>query len=545
MKSIGILLFLSTLRLAPGLAQSGHETMPSSILPDQAWWNVIRYSITIRPDYLAKMLTGSNTIEFRALEPGKDMSLDLLAPMSIRTVTSDGKPLSVDQRADSWRIHFPRVIRQGELVSIDVAFEGRPKETLHAPWEGGWVWARDSLGRPWMSLADESPGAALWLPCKNAGYDEPDSGVILSITVPDTLAGVGNGRLVRKVAEPGGLTTWVWSVTNPINNYDICPYIGKYVTWHHDYSGLKGNLDCDYWVLDYNREKAERHFRDVDTLLNCFEYWMGPYPFYEDSYKVVEAPHPGMEHQSGIAYGNGFEDGYRGKNLSGTPWGLRWDFILVHESGHEWFGNSISANSWQHDWIHEGFTKYLETLYTTWLFGTEAGNEYTLGIWKRIKNDQPIIASGSSDQYNKGSAMLHMIRQIVGDSLFRVCLHNLNKEFYHSTVSTHQILASLSRTTGRDLSKIFAQYLTTTKVPELQYRISADTLAYRWANCVPGFDMPVKIRIADDPAFFLKPTTAWQRHHLPKRNAVHADSAASPPILQIDSNFYVTGKQGE
>ncbi|HTJ11295.1 MAG TPA: M1 family metallopeptidase [Dinghuibacter sp.] len=508
-------------------AQPGREKMPASTLPEQAWWNVLHYSISIRPDFPTHTLTGTNTIAFRAVKPGQTLLLDLLAPMTISSVSWQGKRLSVSQKPDGYLVGFPRTIAAGERVTIAVAFKGHPKEAVNPPWDGGWIWSKDSLGRPWVSLACESPGGMLWLPCKNASYDEPDSGMTLSITVPDTLVGVGNGRLIGRRPGPPGWTTWDWKVANPINNYDICPYIGKYVTWHHDYPGLAGRLDCDYWVIDYHREKAERHLRQVDTLLACFEYWMGPYPFYGDGYKIVESPMAGMEHQSAIAYGNGFEDGYRGKNLSGTPWGLKWDFILVHESGHEWFGNSISANSWRDGWIHEGFTKYLETLYTTWIFGTGAGNDYTLGIWKRIKNDAPIIGSGSTDEYNKGCAMLHMIRQIVGDTAFRKCLHDLNTRFYHSTVNTEEVLSCINRSTGRDFSRVFAQYLTTARVPVLEYRFDGDSLAYRWANCVPGFDMPVKVWLRGE-RFFISPGTRW-------RKIFCTDSA-----LRVDRNFYVT-----
>jgi len=525
------LIILCSIMVQTAGAQPGRENIPDFTQPEQAWWNLLHYSITIRPDYTTRTLTGTNAIEFRAVRPGQTLLLDLSAPMIVTSASWHGQRLALTQKPDGWLLRFPREIAAGGLVTIDVAFEGHPIEAVHPPWDGGWIWAKDSLGRPWMSLACESPGGMLWLPCKNAAYDEPDSGVTLSITVPDTLVGVGNGRLIGRRAGPAGWTTWDWAVTNPINNYDICPYIGKYVTWHHDYPGLKGNLDCDYWVIDYNRKKAAQHLQDVDTLMGCFEYWMGPYPFYSDSYKVVESPMAGMEHQSAIAYGNGFEDGYRGKNLSGTPWGLKWDFILVHESGHEWFGNSITANSWHHGWVHEGFTKYLETLYTTWLFGTEAGDDYTLGIWKRIKNDAPIIGSGTSDAYNKGCAMLHMIRQIVGDTAFRKCLHDLNTRFYHSTVNTEDVLSCVNQSTGRDFSRVFAQYLTTTRVPVLEYRFDGDSLAYRWTNCVTGFDLPVKISSLGDAAFFITPGTQWSKVRCAGRK------------LKVDRNFYVTAKE--
>jgi aminopeptidase N len=431
-------------------------------------------------------------------------------------------------------VKFPATIQANEEQMIIVHFNGHPKEAIKPPWDAGWIFAKDKKGRPWMSLACEGTGAAIWLPCKNTLYDEPDNGVAINITVPDTLVGVANGRLIKTTRNEKGTTTYHWVVKNPINGYDICPYIGKYVSWHHNYPGLKSKLDCDYWVLDYNLAKSKTHFAQIDTFLHCFEEWLGPYPFYEDSYKVVESPMLGMEHQSGIAYGNDFQNGYIKGNLSGTSWGLNWDFILVHESGHEWFGNSVTAASGADSWIHEGFTKYLETIYTEYLNGKEAGNEYTRGIWKRIKNDAPIIGSGSSDEYNKGCALLHMIRQIVGDSLFKRALHDLQRTFYHQTITTDQVLRCMSSSCKMDLSRLFAQYLRTVQVPELQYFFSNKTLHYQWMNCVEGFDMPVRVSLKGKTGFFITPGTQWKQR---------AIAGSSDEELTIDGNFYVGSRK--
>jgi aminopeptidase N len=254
-------------------------------------------------------------------------------------------------------------------------------------------------------------------------------------------------------------------------------------------------LRSEYWVLDYNLAVAKRQFKQVDTILTCFEHWMGPYPFYEDSYKVVEAPHPGMEHQSAIAYGNGFVNGLNGHDLSGTGWGLKWDFILVHETAHEWFGNSITAKGDGDSWIHEAFAKYAETLYATSVSGKAAGDNYAIGIRKRIKNDEPILSGDTQDKYNKGSAMLHMIRQILGDEAFRALLRGLNRRFYHQTVSTAELTAFCSRFSGNDLSKIFDQYLTTTQIPVFEYAVHGGVLRYRWTNCVKGFELPPPVTV--------------------------------------------------
>ena len=423
-------------------AQRNKENIPTNIRQEQKWWNLLNYAIAITPDYEKKSIAGTNSITFFALETSKVMQVDLQEPMQITGIRWKNKNLLVKQSdKNTYLITFPIAIKSGETQTITIEFRGHPKEALNPPFDNGWIWSNDEKTRPWISVACEGSGASIWLPCKDVLYDEPDDGISFSITVPDTLVAVSNGRLKNKPISKKGMTTYTWKVVNPINNYNIIPYIGKYVSWHENYAGLKEKLDCDFWVLDYNLNKAKIHFKQTDTMLNAFEYWLGPYPFYEDSYKLVEAPMPGMEHQSAVAYGNGFQNGYRGKDfISGSGWGLRWDFMLVHESGHEWFGNSITCSGDGDSWIHEGFTKYLETLYTSYVFGTEAGNDYAIGTWKRIKNDEPILGTNTSDKYYKGSAMLHMIRQIIGDSLFRGLLIGLNKEFYHQTVNTTQIL---------------------------------------------------------------------------------------------------------
>jgi aminopeptidase N len=293
---------------------------------------------------------------------------------------------------------------------------------------------------------------------------------------------------------------------------------------------LTNQLDLDFWVLDYNLGIAKQHFNQTDTILNAFEHWLGPYPFPQDGYKLVEAPMPGMEHQSAIAYGNGFQNGYRGKDfISGTSWGMKWDFMLVHESGHEWFGNSITSSSHDDTWIHEGFTKYLETLYTDFVFGREAGNEYTIGTWKRIKNDEPILGTNTSDKYYKGSAMLHTIRQVLGDTVFREWLIGLNKKFYHQTINTKQVLDFLNLLTKKDFSKVFEQYLTTTRVPVLQYYFQSEKIYFRWTNCVEGFAMPVKVSIRDNFFQILNPTVMWQNI---------STLEGTSETLSVDKNFY-------
>ena len=513
--------------------QGNKETAPGSIRQEQKWWNLLYYKIDITPDYGRKYITGTNSITFSALQSDTILQIDLQDPMRITSVRWKDKSLVFKHnKEDTYLVIFPTVIKAGEKQTISIHFEGEPKESLKPPYDNGWIWAKDLNGRPFISVACEGSGASIWLPCKDVLYDEPDNGVSFSITVPDTLTAVANGRLKKKITSKQGTTTFTWKVVNPINNYEIIPYIGKYVSWHENYAGLKGKLDCDYWVLDYNLTKAKSHFKQTDTMLRAFEYWVGPYPFYEDSYKLVEAPMSGMEHQSALAYGNGFQNGLRGKDIiSGSGWGLKFDFVLVHESGHEWFGNSITASTSGDSWIHEGFTKYLETLYTSYVFGIEAGNDYVVGTWKRIKNDEPVLGTNTSDQYYKGSAMLHMIRQIIGDTLFKEVLTGLSKEFYHQTVNTNEILNFFNRYTKKDFTKIFDQYLKTIQIPTLSYSFQDSILKYRWENCIKDFSMPVRITFDGKNYQFIFPSTQWQTSKV---------STTSSKGFYVDRNFYIT-----
>ena len=398
-----------------------------------------------------------------------------------------------------------------------------------------------------MTVACQGLGASVWYPCKDHQSDEPDNGATLRITVADSLVAVGNGRLQGKTANGDGTTTWAWSVTSPINNYNIIPYIGKYVTWHEDFTGEKGHLDCDYWVLDYNLEKSKKQFgRDVKDMLKCFEHWFGPYPFYEDSYKLVESSHLGMEHQSATAYGNRYMNGYLGMDLSGSGWGKKWDYIIIHESGHEWFANSITTNDIADMWVHEGFTDYSEPLFVECQFGKQAGDEYTQGLRRNIQNNEPVIGpygvnkEGSGDMYAKGANLLHTIRQLIDDDeKFRNILRGLNKDFYHKTVDSKDVEKYISQKSGKDLSKIFDQYLRTIKIPELEYQLSEGKSAgsfevkYKWNNTVPGFDMPVRLWV-DNKAVWINPSSQFKSMTI---------QGTTPKDLPVDKNFYITLKK--
>ena len=518
------------------------DSLRGSLNPERSY-NVLRYDISIKPDYESRSLAGKNTISY--LDSGLTyMQIDLQEPLEIDSIIQNEHRLFFKREGNVFHVYVgDSANRRPPCPScrreITIYYHGNPHIAARPPWDGGWVFTEDSLGRPWMSVACEGAGASIWYPCKDYLGDEPDSGASLSITVPDSLVAIGNGRLKEKIQNGDGNSTWKWVVENPINNYDIIPYIGKYSGWHAGYAGEKGILDCDFHVLDYHLEAAKKHFTVVDSMLRCFEFWFGPYPFYEDGYKLVEAPYLGMEHQSNIAYGNHFLQGYAGRDLSGTGWGMKWDFIVVHESGHEWFGNNITCKDIADEWIHESFTNYSETLYTEYYFGKEAGNEYNIGIRKNIENKFPIIQyygvnhpPQGTDEYYKGSNMIQTIRRIIdNDDLFREILRGLNQAFYHKTVTADDIEKYINQASGRDFTPVFNQYLRSVQIPEFEYRQTKKQLRYRWTHCNPDFNMFLKV--SGNGSFWLNPTTKWQTLKFNSRENIP---------LRVDPDFYITVK---
>ena len=530
------------------------DTLRGSITPERAWWNVVSYNIYVAPDYKKKSIKGWNQISFDINSDGrnKKMQIDLQQPMAIDSIIFNNKKITAFKRDGNIYIidfgDFNFVAAKTALQrkvpvtlhSIKIYFQGKPREAVYPPWDGGWIWGKDDKGRPWMTVACQGLGASVWYPCKDHQSDEPDQGALIQIKVPDTLVAVANGRLYSKDDQQDGTMLYTWQVKNPINNYNIVPYIGKYVHFSDSYIGeTEKNLSLDFWVLDYYLAKAKKQFsRDVKPMLKAFEYWFGPYPFYEDGYKLVESSHLGMEHQSATAYGNHYQNGYLGGDLSGTGWGLKWDYIIIHESGHEWFANNITTNDIADMWIHEGFTMYSEALFVEYQYGKKAADEYVQGIRNNISNDKPLIGpynvnqEGSGDMYNKGANLLHTIRQVIdNDSVFRNILRGLNKDYYHRTVDSKEVEAYFSKKSGKDLSKIFDQYLRTIKIPVLECKETGGNLSYRWSNCITGFNMPVQLK---NGGLWLSPSTEWKK--IPLTAALKENS------LEINKNFYVTLK---
>lgn len=498
------------------------DTLRGSITPERAWWNLQHYDIQVRPNLVDKTIEGSVKIQFKIIKQGKRMQIDLQQPLMIDSVFYIGKKrqaLNFTRQANVAMINMPLSMKANTEGLVQIYYHGVPREAIRAPWDGGISWTKDELGNPFVATSCQGLGASVWWPCKDHQYDEPEKGVTISVRVPDSLMNVSNGRLINTIQHGDATKTWVWQVKEPINNYSVSMNIGKYIHIKDEFEGEAGKLSLNYYVLPQNKEGAERQFAQVKPMLKCFEYWFGKYPFYQDGFKLVEVPYLGMEHQSNVAYGNKYMNGYLGRDLSGTGWGLKWDFIIVHESGHEWFGNNITSKDIADMWIHEGFTNYSETLFTEWLSGKEAGSAYNKGARKNIRNDKPILGTynvhntGSGDMYPKASAMLHSIRMSMNnDEKFRQMLRHLNKKFYHQIVTTSMIEKEISIYAGYSVKGIFTQYLTTTQIPSFDYISSMDgkTLKYRYSNAVNDFYLPLQIKVGKEILVLKPKVNQWQ-----------------------------------
>lgn len=510
------------------------DSLRGSITPERAWWDLTYYHLSVNVNLTDSSFSGSNLIGYRVVEAKSLMQIDLQPPMQIDQITQNGKELSFEREGNAWFVTMSEQQESGQVNYLNVVFSGKPQVSIRPPWQGGVSWKRDKNGNPFIATANQGDGASLWWPCKDHPADEPDS-MLISITVPDPLMNVSNGRLRKLDHHPDGTNTSHWFVSNPINNYGVNINIGDYVHFHEIFKGEKGDLDCDYWVLSYNEEKAREHFKQAPLMLKAFEHWFGPYPFYEDSYKLVEVSYPGMEHQSSVTYGNGYRNGYGGNDVSSTGYGLKFDFILVHESGHEWFANNITGWDEADMWIHESFIAYSENLFVDYYWGKEASAAYCRGTRLNLSNDRPIVGiygvnyPGSGDMYSKGANMLHTLRQLIDDDeKWRQILRGLNKDFYHQTVKTEQILDYLKEKSGLDLDRFFDQYLRDTRIPTFEYALVSGVMRYRWANCVKGFNMKLRVKI-NGQIHWLEPNQRWQI--LKKDDPINQ--------VEVDEDFYV------
>ena len=518
---------------------SRKDSLRGQLTPLRTCYDVTYYHLDVDINIPKRSIAGSNLIKFKTIQDFNRIQIDLFDNMAIDKILYRGKQLKYTREFNAVFIDFPTHVKANTLDSILVYFSGTPHQANRAPWDGGFDWKKDSNNKPWVASANQGIGASLWWPNKDHQSDEPDS-VLISVTVPKELMNVSNGRL-RNVENIGKKKTkFNWFVSNPINNYNIAINIGDYVHFQDSFNGEKGKLDIDYYVLRENIERAKPHFEaNVKPMLKAFEYWFGPYPFYEDSFKLIETSHLGMEHQSGIAYGNRFLNGYLGRDGSGTGWGLKWDFIIIHEAGHEWFGNNITASDIADMWIHESFTNYSEALYIDYYFGKKAGQEYIHGNRRAIQNKTPIQGQyhvnneGSGDMYNKGGVLHNMIRTIIADDdKWRSILRGLNAKFYHQQVDYDDIVNFINQESGLNFNSIFEQYVKTTLIPVLCISETKDgKVQAKWKNTVENFEMPVYIGTADNNLKAINITNNDQTlniHNLTKEN------------IKIDTfNYYI------
>lgn len=456
--------------------------------------DLLSYQLRVRVDPAARRISGTNRIRFRMLEAGDRIQLDLYANLTIDQLSMRGVPLAFDRDQHRVVVRFPERLRRGRVYAIDVAYSGTPVQTGRF---GGFVFDRDATGAPWIYTACEDEGAALWWPNKDQWRDEVEW-MEIGVEVPGPLVAVSNGRFVRTVPLPDGYTRWDWKVHYPINNYGVALNIGRYVQWHERYR----SLDLSFFALPEDEARARAQFAQVPEMLRAFERFVGPYPFSRDGFKLVQVPYAGMEHQSAVAYGNGFANGYRGRDFTGVGISPRFDFIIVHESAHEYFGNAVTAADVADMWIHEAWGTYLESLYVEHRWGKADMLAYTNGYKTKVKHEAPIVqprgvhqAPVSDDQYFKGTLFLNTLRSVVGDDerWFRL-VRDYFRTFRYRTILTEDVVAFFTRETGRDLTRVFNQYLRHAALPTLELDFGEPgTVRYRWRADEPGFDMPVLV----------------------------------------------------
>ena len=516
-KSISLLIFL--LIYCIGFAQESFtrkDSLHGGLRIERTCYNVLRYDLNIKINPTEKFIVGYNDITFKVLENTTKLQLDLFENMSIDSIVLNQKKISYSREFDAVFLTIPMALAKDSEHKIRFYYSGKPIIAKRAPWDGGFVFKKDTAGKDWVAVAVQGTGASLWYPCKDSQTDEPDNGATIKVAVPNGLMNVSNGRLIGQENLKNGYTRWDWEVKNPINNYDITVNIGDYVHFGETYKGL----DLNYYVLRENEAKAKVQFEQVKPMLDCFQSKFGTYPFVDDGYKLVESPYLAMEHQSAVAYGNGYVNGYLGGDLSGTGIGMLFDYIIIHESGHEWFGNSITSKDIADMWIHEGFTMYAEVVYLECQYGYDKAMKYINGMQQNIRNDKPLIGpygvnkEGSNDMYPKGALLLNTLRHVVNDDAkWWQLLLNYTQNFRYQIIDTENVIAFFNQQTGKNLTPIFNEYLRYVGIPSLDLKLNKGTLQYRWRCNTTDFNMPVDIYIKGK-VVRLKPITKWKKSSL-------------------------------
>ena len=513
------------------------DSLQGGLRIERTSYDVKRYdlNITINPEQ--KSIKGFNEISFEVMVPTQKIQLDLFDNMKVDSIIWNTKKLKYVRDNDAVFIDFPEKLASKSNHKLKFYYSGNPKIAKNAPWDGGFVFKKDSNGKDFIGVAVQGTGASLWYPVKDSQTDEPDNGASIKVAVPNGLMNVSNGRFLGSQDLKNGYTRWDWEVKNPINNYTITVNIADYV---HIQDKMP-DLDLDYYVLRENEAKAREHFMEVKPMMECFQSKFGRYPFWEDGYKLVETPYLGMEHQSAVAYGNKYKKGYMGFDLSGTGVGMFFDYITIHETGHEWFGNSITSMDIADMWIHEGFTTYSETVFIECIKGYDDAMKYINGQAKNVRNDKPIIGQygvnneGSGDMYYKGSLLLNTLRHIIGDDeKWWKMVYDYSETFKKKIITSDTVIDYFNKASGTDLTPVFRQYLYTNQLPIFIYKIKGDYLYYSWDNVNEDFNMPIDIGF-ENKKIRLKPTLKEQKIKLKK---------LSKKSFQIyDNQFYVKIKE--
>jgi aminopeptidase N len=517
-------------------AQYTHkDSLQGSLRPERTSYDVQHYGLDITIDPAKKTIKGFNDIDFKVVAPTAKIQVDLFENMKVDSIIFNKKKLQYKRDNDAVFISFPSTLEKGSLQTIRFYYSGTPVIAKNAPWDGGFVFTKDKAGKPWVGVAVQGTGASLWYPVKDHQTDEPDNGATIKVAVPNGLMNVSNGRLTGSTDLKNGYTRWDWEVKNPINNYDITVNIADYAHIHDELEGL----GLDYYVLKANEEKAKKQFTQVKPMLQCFQKKFGPYPFTEDGYKLVETPYLGMEHQSAVAYGNNYKMGYMGNDLSRSGVGMNFDYIIIHESGHEWFGNSITSKDIADMWIHEGFTTYSECVYVECQWGYDKAMLYINGQRNGVRNDKPVIGifgvnkEGSGDMYFKGALMLNTLRNVVNDDeKWWKIMYKYATTFKHQVIDTKTVVDFFNKETGLLLTPVFNQYLRYTEIPILQLKLNGKNIEYKWQTNEPDFAMPVEL-IVEGKTTRLNATNNWQKLPTTVTNLDNVDAANNKFYIKV------------
>ena len=540
MKQINKLLYLSVAFLAFQSISAQNFTRKDSLQgglrPERTSYDVLRYDLNIKVNIDEKFISGYNDVTFKVISDTKKIQLDLFENMKVDSIIYNSKRLDYKRDFNAVFINFTNDLKAGNSEKIRFYYSGKPLIAKNAPWDGGFVFKKDKAGKPWIGVAVQGTGASLWYPVKDSQSDEPDNGASIKVAVPNGVMNVSNGKFLGSEDLKNGYTRWDWEVKSPINTYDITLNIADYAHIHDSMN----DLSLDYYVLKENEEKARKQFEQVKPMITCFESKFGKYPFTQDGYKLVETPYLGMEHQSAVAYGNKYKNGYLGNDLSQTGVGLLFDYILIHESGHEWFGNSITSKDIADMWIHEGFTQYTEVAYIDCLYGAQKAKLYVNGLRGNVRNDKPIIGNygvnseGSGDMYPKGALLLNTIKNIVNDDAkWWKMLLKYSETYRHKIIDTETVVHFFNTESGINLTPVFNQYLRYPAIPELVIKKNKKNFEYRWKTMQPNFNMPVDV-VINKKEMRLYPSNVFQKSKVKIKDLKEVDVLTDEFFIDVD-----------